>query len=401
VDIVEATRRYERWLGALLPLDAADVAAKHRAMRQAPFLLLRATFYRWSQIWRTLGGEERRRAPVLGIGDLHVENFGTWRDADGRLIWGINDFDEATPVPWTADLARLATSATMAVDAGHLSLSRRLAAEAIVAGYVDGWAAGGRPFVLEEKHGWLRKLATSKLRDPVVFWRRMDGLPAARAVDPEARRLILAALTALAPLPLPVSGVASSSVSSSVSSGVSSEVSPGLFSRVRFLRRRAGLGSLGRPRVVGLASWDGGFVAREAKALVTSAWTWAAGGRARAVHYSAAVSRAVRAPDPALSVSAGWVIRRLAPHCARIELADLIDGRDEQRLLYAMGFETANIHVGTVEARVRPAVRRELSRLRPRRLRELAALFSKQLEKDWRQWRAATAPTPAARSPRR
>jgi len=32
---------------------------------------------------------------VLAVGDLHVENFGTWRDAEGRLIWGVNDFDES------------------------------------------------------------------------------------------------------------------------------------------------------------------------------------------------------------------------------------------------------------------------------------------------------------------
>ena len=25
---------------------------------------------------------------VLSVGDLHLENFGTWRDADGRLVWG-------------------------------------------------------------------------------------------------------------------------------------------------------------------------------------------------------------------------------------------------------------------------------------------------------------------------
>src|SRR5260370_32652719 len=47
---------------------------------------------------------------VLAVGDLHVENFGTWRDAEGRLTWGVNDFDEAYPLPYTIDLARLATS---------------------------------------------------------------------------------------------------------------------------------------------------------------------------------------------------------------------------------------------------------------------------------------------------
>ena len=48
---------------------------------------------------------------MLAVGDLHVENFGTWRDADGRLCWGINDFDEADRLPYTNDLVRLAASA--------------------------------------------------------------------------------------------------------------------------------------------------------------------------------------------------------------------------------------------------------------------------------------------------
>ena len=55
------------------------------------------------------------RAPrALAVGDLHVENFGTWRDVEGRLIWGINDFDEAWRLPYTNDLVRLATSALLA-----------------------------------------------------------------------------------------------------------------------------------------------------------------------------------------------------------------------------------------------------------------------------------------------
>jgi hypothetical protein len=24
---------------------------------------------------------------VLGVGDIHLENFGTWRDAEGRMVW--------------------------------------------------------------------------------------------------------------------------------------------------------------------------------------------------------------------------------------------------------------------------------------------------------------------------
>ena len=48
---------------------------------------------------------------MLAVGDIHIENFGTWRDNDGRLIWGVNDFDEAAEMPYALDLVRLTTSA--------------------------------------------------------------------------------------------------------------------------------------------------------------------------------------------------------------------------------------------------------------------------------------------------
>ena len=53
---------------------------------------------------------------VLAVGDLHTENFGTWRDGEGRLVWGINDFDEVAVMPYTLDLVRLAASARMAIE---------------------------------------------------------------------------------------------------------------------------------------------------------------------------------------------------------------------------------------------------------------------------------------------
>jgi hypothetical protein len=47
-----------------------------------------------------------------------------------------------------------------------------------------------------------------------------------------------------------------------------------------------------------------------------------------------------------------WIVRRLAPDCSRIELSAMPKERDEMRLLHAMGWETANVHLGTVKARV-------------------------------------------------
>src|SRR5258708_38572190 len=146
--IRKATARYERWLARHLRPIPDDVALKHQRIRDAAFPFLRATYYRWAQIWpavcRDLAGATR----VLSVGDLHVENFGTWRDAEGRLVWGINDFDEACRLPYTNDLVRLATSALIAASAGHLKIAPDALCGTILKGYQDGLEANGCPFVL-------------------------------------------------------------------------------------------------------------------------------------------------------------------------------------------------------------------------------------------------------------
>ncbi|MDD7964096.1 DUF2252 domain-containing protein [Actinomycetospora lemnae] len=46
-------------------------------------------------------------------GDLHAENFGTYLDGDGVLVFDVNDFDEAYVAPWTWDLRRLVASVAL------------------------------------------------------------------------------------------------------------------------------------------------------------------------------------------------------------------------------------------------------------------------------------------------
>src|SRR5262249_23363877 len=175
--IVEATTDFERWLAPHLPIVKQDLKTKHEQMALAVFPFFRATFYRWLQIWPHLCEELACAPSVLAVGDLHVENFGTWRDLEGRLIWGVNDLDEAWPSAYTIDLVRLATSVYLAVEEERLCLRRRHGAEAIEQGYRDGLDSGGAPFVLAEKHQWLRLLALGELRDPVHFWAKMTALP--------------------------------------------------------------------------------------------------------------------------------------------------------------------------------------------------------------------------------
>src|SRR5579883_1574980 len=125
----KATQKYEAWLGEQMPLIHGDVELKHARMREGPFPFLRATFYRWAQTFPKVCAPLMKVPQPLAVGDLHVENFGTWRDAEGRLIWGVNDLDEVFPASYAIDLVRLAASAYLAILEDHLSMSRRNAAE--------------------------------------------------------------------------------------------------------------------------------------------------------------------------------------------------------------------------------------------------------------------------------
>jgi hypothetical protein len=118
----------------------------------------------------------------------------------------------------------------------------------------------------------------------------------------------------------------------------------------RIVHRIAGLGSLGRQRYVALAEWRGGSIAREAKALAPSACVWATDVKGSAsILYQEMLNSAVRCRDPFVRFQKRWIVRRLAPDCSRIELAALPAERDELRLLHAMGWETANVHLGTAK----------------------------------------------------
>ncbi len=353
--IVEATERYERWLAAHVRIDPAGLKRKHHRMASGAFPFLRATFFRWAQLWAREAPDESSAPHVISVGDLHIENFGTWRDADGRLAWGINDFDEAHPLPWTHDLARLATSALLAIDDGHLQVEPREACAAIVHGYAAGLSSGGRPLVLAEGNAWLRGLAARQARDAARYWRKLSSLPNA---SPAQARAVVAVL---------------------------GEALPAGAQDMRVATRRAGLGSLGRPRYVAIATWAGGMVAREAKPVVPSAVVWASGhsrGRTYAKHL---VAHAVRAADPTLQVAGAWIVRRLAADCQKIDLARLPRRRDEYRLLTAMGFETANVHLASASA-----VRRALGDLEERKsawLWKLAKRMAANARHDWKSWK--------------
>ena len=355
--IGKATQSYEAWLGKRITILPADVHRKHAAMASDVFPFLRATFYRWMQLWPEVCAAENRAAKVLAVGDLHVENFGTWRDVEGRLAWGINDFDEACLLPYTIDLVRLSASAHIAIREARLKIGPKDACDAILAGYRKGLQSGGRPIVLAEEHPWLRSMVTGVLRDPQQFWAKMDGLRTWRGRVPKSARRALEKL-------LPEEKL-----------------------EYRIAHRIAGLGSLGRERFVAIATYRGARVAREAKALAPSAVVWAARGKvSERICYQEILDHAVRAIDPFVHLKGRWIVRRLAPDCSRVELASMPKERDEIKLLHAMGFETANVHLGT--PRAVKFILRDLDRRPHHWLHAAAGKMVRATTEDWTTWRA-------------
>lgn len=355
MNIFKATSDFEHWLAGQLPIIRQDLSLKHEHMAEAPFPFFRATFYRWLQLWPEFCPDLVKAPAVLAVGDLHIENFGTWRDEEGRLIWGVNDLDEAWPAPYALDLVRLTTSVYVAIAEEHLCLTRRAAAEAIEEGYRDALAAGGKTFILAEDHRWLRLLALGKLRDPVQFWNKLVHLSPYTAKPPEEVRKLL-------------------------ESSLPAAREPYLLKR-----RIAGLGSLGHPRILALSRWRGAFISREAKAIRPSAWVWAKKAASTEIYCQKLIERSIRVPDPCVRFQGRWMVRRLAPDCSRIELASLSKDRDEARLLYSMGWETGNMHFATPQAIAK--VKHDLETRRGRWLHKASKAMLAATRKDWEKWR--------------
>ena len=327
----------------------ADLKQKRKNMRKHPFVFLRATFFRWAGRIEALCPDLAGAPAVLSLGDAHIENFGTWRDDEGRLVWGANDFDEAAIIAYPFDLVRLATSTRLAPGR---TIGGQKTCAAILRGYDDG-LAHPRPGVLDEHDLWLRPLVNCPDDKRAKFWQGIDAL---HAVEPPTA--VRAALVCALP-----NGAAN----------------------VRFARRTAGEGSLGRPRFVAIADWRGGRVLREAKALVPSAWDWAHGSPASVSRFADLAMAATRAPDPYMNVAGAFVIRRLAPDSRKAELGDEAGADLREGLLEAMGREIGSLHAATADV---PAVQKDLRKRDPDWLHAASKISEAAVTDDFKSWLA-------------
>lgn len=308
-DVRALTSDYEQWLRTQIPVDDTELDRKHHEMAADEFRFFRGTYYLW------LVRVAKHLPDVLGssvvpiVGDLHVENFGTWRDRDQFRRWGVNDLDELSRGAWQLDLLRLAVSAV---------LTPRIALDehAICTEVLGAWRAAVPRAALdldEDGAGHLRHLVPSHA--PV------EAFYADLSKGPEVR------------------------VPHAVEAAAVRVAEPGWMPT--WHAHVAGTGSLGHLRAAGVGpASDGTLHAREAKQLGPGSCVWAA---TKASHLPTfdetlypSVVRAVRGPAGATRVD-DWQVRDLAPDVVRIDLAGL-HPHDAGRLLRAMARAAADVH---------------------------------------------------------
>lgn len=360
MSFAEATASYERWMATRFAPVGKALAFRREALSADAFAFLRGTFYWWLVRWGALMPAAVRDAPaILSVGDLHMENFGTWRDREGRLVWGINDFDEAHAFPVTMDLVRLATSIILAIGEGHLKLDHRVACASLLAGYNANMVKReGRPVILEGDAAWMLPAASQHWSETARYWHKeFDGLDVAHGLD-DLKELLAERM----PEGVPIE---------------------------EFLDRwNAGKGSLGRPRAVALGQWRGGPVAREGKRALPSAGVWHSGGDAlgdATLDYRMILAAAYRAPDPGLYLmDSNWVVRRLSPESHKISIDQIRGHVEAEALIRWMGWDIANIHRGQAG---RHDIEDWLAALPAGWLYDSAQTMAAAMEKDWKAFK--------------
>ena len=350
--IQQSAHVYERWLEEQLgcELVAADIDRKHDKMHASAFVFFRATYWRWAETILDICPELADAPSVLAVGDIHLENYGTWRDAEGRLAWGVNDFDEAAEMPYALDLVRLAASALLAGAAR--GTAAQAACTAILQGYSQGLRAP-KPVSLDRDYAWLLKLVEVSDRERAKFWKKIADARTKAAPKRYRDALVRA---------MPATGLA-----------------------IRTAQRSAGAGSLGRPRWIGVADWRGSPVVREAKALAMSAWARVHAPKSRKIRAGEIANGRFHSLDPWYGVEKGLIVRRLSPNNRKIEAESGGPQLFSSDMLQLMGFELANLHLGVADRR--SAIQHDLGRRKRGWLADAGKRAAKACTQDFYAWR--------------
>jgi len=229
--------------------DPERLALKYAKMRQSPFIFLRGACHLFYNAIPQV--EALTHAPLAwACGDLHFENFGSYK-GDNRLVYfDINDFDEAALAPCTWDLLRLLTSLQCgAADLKANAAQAQALSQACVSAYQQALLRGKALWVEGETASGVVAELFERLKDR----RRVDFLNQ-RTVQRKSgqRQLKVDGQKAL-----PVTDDERQRVTAFVQRYAAQQAHPGFFEVLDVARRIAGTGSLGLPRYAVLVEGKG------------------------------------------------------------------------------------------------------------------------------------------------
>ncbi len=206
--------------GELMAQDPAAFRRKFRKMAATPFAFYRGSACVYYADLHDVDDPflDERTSGVWIHGDLHAENFGTYLNSEGILVFNVNDFDEAYVGPFIWDLKRFAASVALI---GYAKALSDTVIGDLVAGYARTYvselraiAAGGEEAIgsltLATTEGVLRDvLQRARLNTRVAlldeqtviedYDRRFMMSDGVYAVDADTRAEVLAAFEAYLP----------------------------------------------------------------------------------------------------------------------------------------------------------------------------------------------------------
>ncbi len=124
------------------------VRYKYEFMRENNFRFFRGTNHIF---YEDLGKDKSfPDSPDAWIcGDLHLENFGSYKSDNRQVYFDLNDFDEAILAPSLWEIARMATSIFIAFDSLKIEESKALRMAQLYIKTVGEKFAGGKPDYIE------------------------------------------------------------------------------------------------------------------------------------------------------------------------------------------------------------------------------------------------------------
>lgn len=259
MDVNERIAQYNRGR------DAKRLQLKYSKMRSDPFVFLRGTCHLFYDRLPSTG-VFKNAPPVWSCGDLHLENFGSYK-GDNRLVYfDLNDFDEGFLAPASWDVVRMLTS--LHVGGKSLGISAKEAqglCEAFLQAYGAALSAG-KAYWIERltAEGLIRELLL-KLRDR----QRKDLLAARVHIKNRQRKLRL-----IDGKTDPVTAQDRARVEDFMKHFAKAQANPHFFKVLDVATRIAGTGSLGVERFVvlveGKGSPDGNYLLDLKEALPSS-----------------------------------------------------------------------------------------------------------------------------------